>query len=98
MLYRSGTTSKHCGISISADQRGRWSLQYEHNPSVYKCGDRRPRRSEAIPEVDTHSGRPRPADECSKMTRIMEKKFFEPSRNAVPVGDDQQALWHQYFC
>ncbi len=25
MLYRSVTTRKHGGISISADQRGRWS-------------------------------------------------------------------------
>ncbi len=60
--------------------------------------DRRPRRSGAFPEADERCGRPRPADEYSKMTRIMEKKFFEPSRNAVLVGDDQQALWHQYFC
>ncbi len=28
MLYRSVTTSKHGGISISADQRGRWSPHY----------------------------------------------------------------------
>ncbi len=28
MLYRSVTTSKHRGISISADQQGRWSPHY----------------------------------------------------------------------